>query len=49
VQVEDGRIAEMVAFHDPALFPIFGLPPTVPATSPATDPAPTPAPAPRPG
>jgi RNA polymerase sigma-70 factor (ECF subfamily) len=47
VRVEDGRIAEMVAFHDPALFPIFGLPPTVPATSPATDPAPTPAPAPR--
>jgi RNA polymerase sigma-70 factor (ECF subfamily) len=30
VRVEDGRIAELVAFHDPALFPAFDLPPTVP-------------------
>jgi ketosteroid isomerase-like protein len=29
-RIEDGRIAEMVAFHDPALFPLFGLPATAP-------------------
>ena len=29
--IEDGRIAEMVAFHDPALFAAFGLPPTAPS------------------
>ncbi len=27
--VRDGRIAEMVAFHEPALFAAFGLPPTL--------------------
>lgn len=30
VRVEDGHIAEIVAFHDPALFPAFGLPDTLP-------------------
>jgi RNA polymerase sigma-70 factor (ECF subfamily) len=30
VRIEDGQIAEMVAFHDPALFPAFDLPPTAP-------------------
>jgi RNA polymerase sigma-70 factor, ECF subfamily len=29
LRVEDGRIADMVAFHDPALFPAFGLPATL--------------------
>ena len=28
VSVEGGRIVEIVAFHDPALFPAFALPPT---------------------
>ena len=32
LRIEGGRIAEMTAFHDPALFPVFGLPPTFPAT-----------------
>jgi RNA polymerase sigma-70 factor (ECF subfamily) len=31
VRVEDGRIADMVAFHEPGLFAAFGLPDTVPA------------------
>jgi RNA polymerase sigma-70 factor (ECF subfamily) len=31
LRVEGGRIAEIVAFHDPALFPAFGLPATAPA------------------
>jgi RNA polymerase sigma-70 factor (ECF subfamily) len=35
VRIEDGRIAEIVAFHEPALFPLFGLPATAPAPSPA--------------
>jgi RNA polymerase sigma-70 factor (ECF subfamily) len=35
LRVEAGRIAEMVAFHDPALFPAFGLPPTAPDAPPA--------------
>jgi RNA polymerase sigma-70 factor, ECF subfamily len=30
-RIEDGRIAEMVAFHEPALFPMFDLPPTLAA------------------
>jgi RNA polymerase sigma-70 factor (ECF subfamily) len=29
IRVRDGRITEMVAFHEPALFPAFGLPPTL--------------------
>jgi RNA polymerase sigma-70 factor (ECF subfamily) len=28
LRIEDGRIAEMTAFHDPGLFAAFGLPPT---------------------
>lgn len=28
LRVEAGRIAELVAFHDPALFPLFDLPAT---------------------
>jgi RNA polymerase sigma-70 factor, ECF subfamily len=31
LRIEGGRIAEIVAFHDPALFPMFGLPATAPA------------------
>ena len=31
MHVEDGRITEMVAFHEPALFPRFGLPPSLAA------------------
>jgi RNA polymerase sigma-70 factor (ECF subfamily) len=31
IRVEDGRIAEMTAFHDPHLFPAFGLPMSFPA------------------
>ena len=31
LRVEGGRIAEITAFHDPALFPAFGLPETAPA------------------
>ncbi|MGJ6969706.1 hypothetical protein ACSDR0_48310, partial [Streptosporangium sp. G11] len=27
--VRDGRITEIVAFHEPALFPSFNLPPTL--------------------
>jgi RNA polymerase sigma-70 factor (ECF subfamily) len=30
VRVEDGRIADMVAFHEPGLFPLFDLPATSP-------------------
>jgi RNA polymerase sigma-70 factor, ECF subfamily len=26
LRIEDGRIAEITAFHDPGLFPAFGLP-----------------------
>ena len=33
-RVEGGRITEMVAFHQPALFPLFGLPPTAPPPDP---------------
>ena len=28
LRIEDGGIAEMVAFHEPAMFPAFGLPAT---------------------
>jgi hypothetical protein len=35
LRIEDVRIADMVAFHEPALFPAFGLPDTVPAALPA--------------
>ena len=31
LRIEGGRIAEIVAFHQPALFPAFGLPETLPA------------------
>jgi RNA polymerase sigma-70 factor (ECF subfamily) len=31
VRIEDGRVAEMVAFHDPGLFPAFNLPDTAPS------------------
>lgn len=31
LDVRNGRIQEIVAFHDPALFPAFGLPATLPA------------------
>ena len=31
LDVQDGRVQEIVAFHDPALFPAFGLPATLPA------------------
>ena len=31
LRIEGGRIAEIVAFHEPALFPMFGLPETLPA------------------
>jgi RNA polymerase sigma-70 factor (ECF subfamily) len=31
LQIEDGRITDIVAFHDPALFPAFGLPVELPA------------------
>ena len=34
LRVEGGRIVDMVAFHDPALFPAFGLPPELPAAPP---------------
>jgi RNA polymerase sigma-70 factor (ECF subfamily) len=30
LRVEGGRIAEMVAFHDPGLFASFGLPDVLP-------------------
>ncbi|GIH16197.1 sigma-70 family RNA polymerase sigma factor [Rugosimonospora africana] len=30
LRVEDGRIAELTAFHDPGLFPAFGLPVALP-------------------
>lgn len=33
--VEGGCIAEVVAFHDPALFPVFGLPATARRALPA--------------
>jgi RNA polymerase sigma-70 factor (ECF subfamily) len=29
-RIVDGRIVEMTAFHDPGLFPAFGLPMTFP-------------------
>jgi RNA polymerase sigma-70 factor (ECF subfamily) len=29
VRVQAGRIIEIVAFHEPALFPSFGLPPAL--------------------
>jgi RNA polymerase sigma-70 factor (ECF subfamily) len=35
LRIKAGRIAEMVAFHEPALFPAFGLPPTAPDAPPA--------------
>jgi RNA polymerase sigma-70 factor (ECF subfamily) len=31
LRIEEGRIADMVAFHEPALFPAFGLPESLPA------------------
>jgi RNA polymerase sigma-70 factor (ECF subfamily) len=31
LRVEDGRIVEATAFHDPHLFPVFGLPAALPA------------------
>ncbi len=31
LRIEGGRIADMVAFHQPALFQAFGLPDTFPA------------------
>jgi RNA polymerase sigma-70 factor (ECF subfamily) len=31
LRIEGGRIADIVAFHDPALFPVFGLPATAPS------------------
>jgi RNA polymerase sigma-70 factor (ECF subfamily) len=34
LRIEGGRIAEIVAFHDPTLFPAFGLPATAPASPP---------------
>jgi RNA polymerase sigma-70 factor, ECF subfamily len=34
LRIEGGRIAEIVAFHDPALFPAFGLPATAPTAPP---------------
>ena len=39
LRVEGGRIAEIVAFHEPALFPVFGLPATAAATAPVPAPA----------
>jgi RNA polymerase sigma-70 factor (ECF subfamily) len=30
LRIEDGRIAEATAFHDPSLFPAFALPPALP-------------------
>jgi hypothetical protein len=30
LQIEDGRILEIVAFHDTGLFPAFALPAAVP-------------------
>ena len=30
LRIEDGVIAEMVAFHDVGLFPLFGLPASLP-------------------
>jgi RNA polymerase sigma-70 factor, ECF subfamily len=35
LQVQGGRITDMVTFHDPALFPAFGLPAALPERSPA--------------
>jgi RNA polymerase sigma-70 factor, ECF subfamily len=32
LRIEDGRIAEATAFHDPSLFPAFALPTALPAT-----------------
>jgi RNA polymerase sigma-70 factor (ECF subfamily) len=34
LRIEGGRISEIVAFHDPTLFPAFGLPATAPAAPP---------------
>jgi RNA polymerase sigma-70 factor (ECF subfamily) len=39
LRIEDGRIADIVAFHDPALFPAFGLPVELPADASAEAPA----------
>jgi RNA polymerase sigma-70 factor, ECF subfamily len=39
LRVEDGRIAEIVAFHDPALFPVFGLPADMPLDPTGVSPA----------
>src|ERR687891_475085 len=33
LRIEGGRIAEIVAFHEPALFPAFGLPATAPGSA----------------
>ncbi|MCW2878966.1 MAG: polymerase subunit sigma-70, partial [Sphaerisporangium sp.] len=30
LRIEDGRIVEVTAFHDPALFPAFALPTALP-------------------
>jgi RNA polymerase sigma-70 factor, ECF subfamily len=37
LRIDEGRIAEITAFHDPGLFPAFGLPATLPATSSRSD------------
>jgi RNA polymerase sigma-70 factor (ECF subfamily) len=34
MRIEDGRITEMTAFHDPGLFPAFDLPAELPAELP---------------
>jgi RNA polymerase sigma-70 factor, ECF subfamily len=40
LRVEGDRIVEMVAFHDPALFPVFGLPSTLPVPDDDAQPGP---------
>jgi RNA polymerase sigma-70 factor, ECF subfamily len=35
LRIDDGRIAEIHAFHDPGLFPAFGLPDDFPADPPS--------------
>jgi RNA polymerase sigma-70 factor, ECF subfamily len=32
LRIEDGRIVEVSAFHDPGLFPAFALPTALPPT-----------------
>lgn len=32
LRIEDGRIVEVTAFHDPGLFPAFALPTALPPT-----------------